>query len=202
MKEPDFLPSRTVCNCGFTRAYRFPNLVAESVTTGKGCMFVFTPKIYVFILQDWELFHSSLGCYIWSYWSSQPTLQPLEILLLLSPPAVKEGWESILKSFPHPLQVVKRKDHFSLLGLPHPKFHLQRCRHLIPCPSSKSLRMNRGLFIEALLHIPICLRLYKASLMHIVIHLNSVLAILSLTLKIWKKDSHWLLMSIFYLKIP
>lgn len=126
----------------------------------------------------------------------------LEILLLLSPPAVKEGWESILKSFPHPLQVVKRKDHFSLLGLPHPKFHLQRCRHLIPCPSSKSLRMNRGLFIEALLHIPICLRLYKASLMHIVIHLNSVLAILSLTLKIWKKDSHWLLMSIFYLKIP
>lgn len=76
----------------------------------------------------------------------------LEILLLLSNPAVKEGWESLLKSFPHLLQVVYRKDPFSLLGLPHPKFHLQRCRHLIPCSSSKSLRMNTGLFIEALLH--------------------------------------------------
>lgn len=58
----------------------------------------------------------------------------LKILLLLSPPAVKEGWESLLKSFPHILQAVNRKRSLFPIGTATPKIPLveMQASHSMP----------------------------------------------------------------------
>lgn len=101
--------SRTVCNSSFSRAYGFPSLVAESVIQERDvCLYLYQGSVSFYSRTENSL---TVVWVVLSEVTQVPSLHSnqLEILLLLSPPPVKEGWESLLKSFPHLLQVVSRK---------------------------------------------------------------------------------------------